>query len=121
MVRDLNFRVHIVSAPTVREPDGLACSSRNRYLSEEERNQAPVLRTALMKAADLVGDGEVSVSRIVSAARATIEMAPLARIDYLEIVDAETLQSLETVRPKSLLAVAAFFGKTRLIDNIRLL
>jgi pantoate--beta-alanine ligase len=120
MVRDLNFPVDIVGVPTVREADGLACSSRNRYLNSEERNQAPVLRAALIKARDLVKEGETSVNRIVFAARAIIEMAPLARIDYLELVDADTLQSIESVRPNSVLTVAAFFGKTRLIDNIRL-
>jgi pantoate--beta-alanine ligase len=120
MVRDLNFPTQIVGVPTLREADGLACSSRNRYLSEEERTQAPVLRSALMKASELVKQGEKSASRIIFAARGVIGMAPLARIDYLELVDAETLQSIESVRPNSLLAVAAFFGKTRLIDNIRL-
>jgi pantoate--beta-alanine ligase len=120
MVRDLNFRVQIVAVPTVREDDGLAFSSRNRYLNIEERAQAPVLRQALLKAAELVKSGETEVERIISAARAAIEIAPLARLDYLEIVDAETLQPIDTVRPNTLLAVATFFGKTRLIDNIRL-
>jgi pantoate--beta-alanine ligase len=120
MVRDLNFRVEIVAVPTVREPDGLAYSSRNRYLTNEERKQAPVIREALMKASDLVQKGETSGNRIISAVRDVMQKATLARIDYLELVDAETLQSIDAVRPNSLLAVAAFFGKTRLIDNIRL-
>jgi pantoate--beta-alanine ligase len=120
MVRDLNFRVEIVAVPTVREPDGLAYSSRNRYLTNEERKQAPIIREALMKASDLVRKGETSGNRIISAARGVMQEATLARIDYLELVDAETLHSIDAVRPNSLLAVATFFGKTRLIDNIRL-
>jgi pantoate--beta-alanine ligase len=120
MVRDLNFPVEIISVPTVREPDGLAYSSRNRYLNGEERNQAPVLRAALTKARDEVKQGETSANRIIFAARATIGMAPLARIDYLEVVDGDTLEEIESVRPNSVMVVGAFFGKTRLIDNIRL-
>ena len=120
MVRDLNFRVQIVAVPTVREPDGLACSSRNRYLTSDERKQAPVLRASLVKAAELAQVGERSANRIVSAATNLIRTASLAQIDYVELVDAETLQPIESVRPNSLLAVAVFFGKTRLIDNIRL-
>ena len=120
MVRDLNFRVEIVAVPTVREPDGLACSSRNQYLSGEERKQAPVIRAGLLKAAELVKKGEKSAECIISAARDLIQAADLARIDYLELVDADTLQSIKSVRPNSLLAAAVFFGRTRLIDNIRL-
>jgi len=120
MVRDLNFNIEIIGVPTMREADGLACSSRNGYLSTEERAQAPVIRAGLQKAADLAQSGETSTNRIVSAARSTIETAPLARIDYLELVDGDTLQSLDVVRPNSLLVTAVFFGRTRLIDNIRL-
>jgi pantoate--beta-alanine ligase len=120
MVRDLNFKIDIIAVPTIREDDGLACSSRNQYLNVEERKQATVLRKALMKGAAMAGDGETSAARIVSAVRDTIEQAPLARIDYADLVDAENLQSIEVVRPNSLLALAVFFGKTRLIDNIRL-
>ena len=120
MVRDLNFKVDIIAVPTVREDDGLACSSRNQYLNVGERKQATVLRKALMKGAAMAGDGETSAPRIVSAVRETIEQAPLARITYADLVDAENLQSIEVLRPNSLLALAVFFGKTRLIDNIRL-
>lgn len=120
MVRDLNFKVDIIAVPTIREDDGLACSSRNQYLNVEERKQATVLRKALMKGAAMAGDGEKSAARIVSAVRETIEQAALARIDYADLVDAENLQSIEVVRRNSLLALAVFFGKTRLIDNIRL-
>jgi pantoate--beta-alanine ligase len=121
MVRDMNFKVEIVAVPTVREADGLACSSRNQYLNSEERKAAAVIRAGLVKAAELAKAGETSADRIVSAARDLIQTSALARIDYVELVDADTLQSIDSVRQSSLLAAAAFFGKTRLIDNIRLL
>ena len=117
MVRDLNFRIDIIAVPTVREADGLACSSRNQYLNENEREQAAVLQKALLISANA---GEKSARKIVDLARSTISEVPLARIDYVEVVDAETLRPLKVVAPNSLLAVAVFFGKTRLIDNIRL-
>jgi pantoate--beta-alanine ligase len=120
MVRDLNFKIDIVGVPTVREEDGLACSSRNQYLSAEERKQATVLRRALLAAAECAKAGEKSARVIVDPARTTIGGAPLARIDYVDLVDAENLQPIEVVRPNSLLALAVFFGKTRLIDNILL-
>ena len=119
MVRDLNFEIEIIGAPTVRELDGLACSSRNQYLSAAEREQASVLRTALLEGARLATVGERSAPAIIAAARKVIDSSSLARIDYLELVNAETLQPLEIVQPNSLIAVAAFFGQTRLIDNIR--
>src|SRR5207245_6734259 len=117
MVRDLNFKIDIIAVPTVREADGLACSSRNQYLSSDERKQAAVLHKSLLAAANA---GKTSVRELVALVRKTIGEAPLARIDYVELVDTESLQPLEVVRPNSLLAVAVFFGKTRLIDNIRL-
>jgi pantoate--beta-alanine ligase len=120
MVRDLNFSVEIIGVPTVREPDGLACSSRNQYLSLDERAQAPALRAALIAAAQMTNDGERSAQRIIDSARTVLAKAPLARIDYVELVDAENLQPLDSLRPNSLLALAVFFGKTRLIDNIQL-
>jgi pantoate--beta-alanine ligase len=120
MVRDLNFKIDIIAVPTVRKEDGLACSSRNQYLIAEERKQAVILRKALLKGADITAAGETSAARIVSAVRETIGQAPLARIDYVALVDADNFQPLELVRPNSLLAVAVFFGKTRLIDNILL-
>jgi pantoate--beta-alanine ligase len=117
MVRDLNFKIDIIAAPTVREEDGLAYSSRNRYLNLQERKQATVLPKALVAAANA---GKKSARDVVDLARKMISEAPLARIDYVELVDAETLQPVETARTNSLLALAVFFGKTRLIDNIRL-
>ena len=117
MVRDLNFKTSIIAVPTLREEDGLACSSRNQYLSLEERKQATVLHKALRAAANA---GNKSAREIVDLVSKVIGEAPLARIDYVELVDTETLQQVETIRPNSLLALAVFFGKTRLIDNIRL-
>jgi pantoate--beta-alanine ligase len=101
----------------VREKDGLAYSSRNQYLNLEERTQATVLHRALLAAANA---GRKSARDVVELARKMIREAPLARIDYVEVVDSETLQAVEMVRPNSLLALAVYFGKTRLIDNIRL-
>ena len=120
MVRDLNFKIDIIAVPTVREEDGLAFSSRNQYLNSEERNQATILRKALVKGAEVARAGETSASGIVSGVRETIGQMPLARIDYVDLVDSGSFQPLEVVRPNSLLALAVFFGKTRLIDNILL-
>ena len=117
MVRDLNYKIDIVGVPIVRDDDGLAFSSRNQYLDGEERKQARILRQALLAAGK---SGEKSAKEIVDLAREMIGEVPLARIDYVGLVDAETLQPVETVQPNSLLALAVFFGKTRLIDNIRL-
>jgi pantoate--beta-alanine ligase len=117
MVRDLNFKTDIIAVPTIREEDGLACSSRNQYLNIEERKQAPVLHRALLAAANACNK---SAREIVDLVGKVIDEAPLARIDYVEVADSETLQPLETVRPNSLIALAVSFGKTRLIDNIRL-
>lgn len=120
MVRDLSFRIEIIGAPTVREADGLACSSRNQYLNPTERQQAPVLRAALLETARVANGGERSAAAIIDTARKIINTSPLARVDYLELVNADTLRPIEVVEPNSLIAVAAFFGQTRLIDNIRL-
>jgi pantoate--beta-alanine ligase len=117
MVRDLNFNIDIIAVPTVREEDGLACSSRNEYLDTEERKQAAVLHKALMAAKNA---GKNSASDVVAIARRVIDEAHLARIDYLEVVDAGTLKPVKIVGANSVLLVAVFFGKTRLIDNIRL-
>src|SRR5436309_10644143 len=117
MVRDLNFKIDIIGVPTVREEDGLAYSSRNRYLNPEERKQATVLYKALRAAAT---GRERSAGDVIVLAREVINQASLARIDYIKIVDTETIEPVETVMPNSLLALAVYFGKTRLIDNIRL-
>jgi pantoate--beta-alanine ligase len=117
VVRDLNFNIDIIAVPTVREEDGLACSSRNRYLNSEERKQATVLHKASLAAAN---SGKKSARDVIDLVRKMIGEAPLAVINYVEVVDAETLQPVEMVGANSLLALAVFFGKTRLIDNIRL-
>ena len=117
MVRDLNFNIDIIAVPTVREEDGLACSSRNQYLNPEERKQAVVLYKALTAAKNA---GRKSASDIIALAQGTIKEAPLARIDYVELADAETLKPVEIAGPNSVLLLAVFFGKTRLIDNLRL-
>jgi pantoate--beta-alanine ligase len=117
MVRDLNFNIEIIAVPTMREEDGLACSSRNQYLSGEERKQAAVLFKALRAAVD---SGKQSATDVVALARKVITEAPLARIDYVEVVDAETLQPVGMAGPNTVLLLAVFFGKTRLIDNTRL-
>ena len=117
MVRDLNFKVDIIAVPTVREEDGLACSSRNQYLNVEEREQARVLYKALRAAANA---GEKSADKIIALVSNVISESPLAEIDYIEVVDSETLQPVKMTGPDSVLLLAVFFGKTRLIDNIRL-
>ena len=117
MVRDLDFPVEIIAGPTIREADGLALSSRNQYLDPEERTQAPIIRQALLEAAQ---SEKTSAHEVLAAVRQKIESASLARIDYAEIVGADNLQPRLTIAPHSLLAVAVFFGKTRLIDNILL-
>ena len=117
MVRDLNFKIDIIGVPTVREEDGLAYSSRNQYLNLEERKQAAVLHKALQAAANA---RRKSADDIIALARNVINEAPLARIDYVELVDAETLRPVQIAGSNSVLVLAVFFGKTRLIDNIRL-
>jgi pantoate--beta-alanine ligase len=117
MVRDLNFNLEIIAVPTVREEDGLACSSRNQFLTPEERAQASVLYKGVRAAAGL---GKKSAGDVIAVARKVINEAPLARIDYVELVDAETLRPVEIVGLNSVLLVAVYFGKTRLIDNIQL-
>ena len=118
MVRDLNVPVRIVPVETVREPDGLALSSRNRYLTAEERAQAPVLRRALLAASAAFIAGETSAAKLHRLLVETIATAPLARLDYAEIADADTLRPVREVRRGTVFALAVFFGKTRLIDNL---
>ena len=122
MVRDLNFPITLHGIDTVREADGLAMSSRNRYLSPEERAQAPALRRALLAMREAWRAGERSSSALKQTALSLIASdAPVARIDYLEVCDAETLQAVESVGERlCVIAVAAFFGKARLIDNLEL-
>ncbi len=118
MVRDLNLPLRIVAAPTVREGDGLALSSRNRFLSAEERAQAPVLRGALLAAASAFRDGETRAAKLRALVLKKIAAAPLARVDYVDVRDADTLDEITAVRKNCVIALAVFFGKTRLIDNL---
>ncbi len=118
MVRDLNFPVDVVIVPTVREPDGLAMSSRNVYLNEEERRQAPVLYQALRRAEEMIKAGKRDARQVKQAMRRFIRSAPLARIDYVEIVDTDRLQPVKTIKGEVLVAVAVYFGRARLIDNL---
>ena len=117
MVRDLNFPLRIAVAPTHREPDGLAMSSRNKYLSPSERAQAIILHRAMLRAQAIVKQKAVAASRLKSDLKRFIGAAPLARLDYVEFFDPQTLQPVRQVRRGSHLALAVFFGKTRLIDN----
>ncbi|MEL7667334.1 MAG: pantoate--beta-alanine ligase [Actinomycetota bacterium] len=118
MARDLDLPVKVVGCPIVRECDGLALSSRNVYLSAEERAAAPVLYQALRTAETLVLDGERSAGVIAGALRDTIAGEPLAALDYSEVVDAVTLLPVDTITGPARALVAARFGATRLIDNI---
>src|SRR5258708_35498501 len=118
MVRDLDFDVPIVVCPTVREGDGLAMSSRNTYLNPQQRKQATVLYRSLMRVQNLVDKGEASSTELLAAGKSVIAEEPAVRLDYLEIVDRDTLEPLADVREGALVAVAAHVGETRLIDNI---
>jgi pantoate--beta-alanine ligase len=117
MVRDLNFPVEIVVGPIVREPDGLAMSSRNAYLDPQQRKAALALRRALLRVQNLFNQGERSATKLIAAGKLEFTEEPV-RLDYLEIVDPETLNPLVNALNGSLVAVAAFVGTTRLIDNI---
>jgi len=117
MTRDLNFPVKIVVAPTVREADGLAMSSRNKYLSPAEREQATVLWRAVQRAQEAVARRPVAVAQLRRETARMVEAQPGARLDYVEFFDPETLQPVRTVKPGTRMALAVFVGKTRLIDN----
>ncbi|MFL6216621.1 MAG: pantoate--beta-alanine ligase [Blastocatellia bacterium] len=120
MVRDLATDVEVVVGPIVREEGGLALSSRNVYLSPQERQAATVLRRALERARTLYNGGENDAGRLLAAIRALVEAEPLARLDYLAITDTKRLESVATISSDeaTLISMAVFFGKTRLIDNI---
>ncbi|MDW8051611.1 MAG: pantoate--beta-alanine ligase [Armatimonadota bacterium] len=117
LVRDMNLPIEIVPCPIVREPDGLAMSSRNVYLSPEERAAATVLYRSLQWAQAQVAAGERNAHTLREGVYQRIAAEPLARIDYVEVVDAETLQPVERIERPTLIAVAVFFGTARLIDN----
>jgi len=120
MVRDLNLPVEIAVCPIVREPDGLAMSSRNDYLSPEQRKQALALHRSLMRVKQLADAGERSAAKLADAGRAEFAGESSVRLDYFEIVNPDTLDLVEDVSGGALAAVAAFVGTTRLIDNLLL-
>ena len=118
MAEDLNMNVKIIAVPIVRESDGLAMSSRNKYLDSKQRQAALVLSRSLERAAALLATGERDSSLIVSTVRDLISQEPLAEIDYVSLVDPLTMEALDRVESRALLALAVKFGKTRLIDNM---
>lgn len=119
MVRDLDVPVRLVFVPTVRERDGLAMSSRNAYLSVEERAQAPVLRRGLLAARAAFRAGETSAAKLVDIVSQHIAASQIANIDYVTAVDGKSLEPVSTMKRGDTIALAAFFGKTRLIDNVQ--
>jgi len=120
MVRDLNFPVEIVACPIVRDEDGLAMSSRNAYLTPQQRKQALVLYRSLSRVQELYSLGERDSEQLIDAGKRVFEREPAARLDYLEIVDPDTLAPLEDAKRGALVAVAGVLGATRLIDNVLL-
>jgi pantoate--beta-alanine ligase len=120
MVRDLKMPVEVVVCPIIREPDGLAMSSRNAYLAPEQRKSALVLSRALRRVRQTFDQGERGAAKLIDAGRRVIAEEPSVRLDYLEVVDPETLEELDVISAKSLVALAAFVGTTRLIDNLLL-
>lgn len=118
MTRDLNFPIEIVVCPIVREPDGLAMSSRNVYLDPEPRKAATVLSRALQTAKEAYGNGERNAEQLRRKMKEVLASEPLAQVQYVSCADYDTLEELDTVTGKVLLSMAVFIGKTRLIDNI---
>jgi pantoate--beta-alanine ligase len=118
MVEDLNFGLEIVGCPIIREEDGLAKSSRNTYLSKEEREAALILSKSLKLGSDMMEAGEKDVQKIVQVIKENIEKEPLAKIDYVEIVSWPELEEVSEITGTVLCAMAVYIGKTRLIDNI---
>ena len=120
MVRDLDVPVEVVGCPTVREPDGLALSSRNRYLEGEDRKAAPVLHRALTRARELARAGERNAEALRAAMREVLAAEPRARVDYVSVADPVTFAELDHVQGPALVSLAVFVGSARLIDNVRL-
>jgi pantoate--beta-alanine ligase len=118
MVRDLNIPVQIVTCPIKREADGLAMSSRNAYLDPQQRKSAPVLYRSLVEVQKTFDRGEHKTDRLIAAGKRAFTENPAMRLDYLEIVDPETLDPVDVVSGRALVAIAAFLGNTRLIDNV---
>ncbi|MFQ5455008.1 MAG: pantoate--beta-alanine ligase [Nitrospirota bacterium] len=118
LVKDLNMDIDVIVMPTIRERDGLAMSSRNSYLNKRERESATLLYRSLKLAERMIKDGEKSPERILSEMKNIIQREDIADIDYISICDPETLQEIDRIEGKILIALAVFIGKTRLIDNI---
>lgn len=118
MVRDLNFDITIVGCPIVREADGLALSSRNTYLNKEERQAALILNKSLTLGKEMIEAGEKNAAKVREAIIKNMETEPLAKVDYVEIVDPENLEPVDTIDAPVLVATAVYIGKTRLIDNV---
>jgi pantoate--beta-alanine ligase len=117
MVEDLNFPVELIVCPTVREPEGLALSSRNQYLSADERSHALLLSQSLSSATALASEGVHQATQLRSSILQRLQSSPALKIDYVEIVDPTTLETISDIRAGALIAIAAWIGKTRLIDN----
>jgi pantoate--beta-alanine ligase len=117
MVRDLNFDVELVGCAIVRDADGLALSSRNKYLSSAERRHALVLHRALLRIEQMIANGERKSAALMQGGLEVLVTVPEARIDYLAIVDADSLLPVTLVETGTLVAIAAYLGQTRLIDN----
>lgn len=115
--RDLNFDIEIIPCPIVREDDGLAKSSRNTYLSPEERKAALILSQSLAKGKSAIEAGERDAQKVIDIIRQNIETEPLAKTDYVEVVDFENIQRVKQISGETLVAIAVYIGKTRLIDN----
>ena len=118
MVNDLNFDVQIIIAPTKREPDGLAMSSRNKYLSSQHRKDAAIIYSSLKKAGELIQSGIKQSKLIMDSIHNNLQSVPDLKIDYVSIVNMNNLEPVENITEQTLIAVAAYFGSTRLIDNI---
>lgn len=117
MVRDLNMDIEVVGCPIVREEDGLAKSSRNTYLSAEERKAATILNKSLTKGKELVLAGERNSDKVINAIKSVLDSEPLAKIDYVEVVDSLSIEKVDKIEKSVLVAIAVYIGKTRLIDN----
>ena len=118
MVRDLDMPVEIVVCPIVRQPDGLAMSSRNTYLDPQQRKSALVLYRSLMRVEEVFRSGERNSAKLISAGKEVIAQEASARLDYLEVVDPDNLDFMPVISADALVAMAAFVGTTRLIDNV---
>lgn len=117
MVDDLNMNVEVIGCPIIREEDGLAKSSRNTYLSAEERKAALILSKTIFMGQKMVEEGETDAVKLVEAMKKNIETEPLAKIDYIKAVDGLTMQQVTELKSPALVAMAVYIGKTRLIDN----